>query len=242
MSSCRKILCFGLVVSVFLLISLGSQVLLAQDNKKPLISTAKTAEVKKIDREIKLDGVLNEPEWQTAKSIGSLRQQEPVENSDPTLKTDVRLLYNKEYLYVGIKCFDKKPDEIIAFQMELDSDPGADDMVGIVLDTFNDKRNAYIFAVSPVGMKFDGIVYNNSEGIDADWDGIWYAEAKQNDTYWTVEIAISFKTLSFNPDIDSWGFNFARNIKRNEELGEMGPSLSGCLLGKSRTGWYDHRP
>ncbi|MBN2134904.1 MAG: carbohydrate binding family 9 domain-containing protein [Acidobacteria bacterium] len=210
----KRCLFYIFIITYLFLISIFS----AEEQKLVTKELIKKATAAAITGSIVIDGKLDEPEWNEAKYIGPLRQQEPNENGEPTQETRVKALYNKEYLYLGIICSDDSPNDIIALQMERDSDPNADDCIMIVLDTFNDKRNAYVFVVSPVGMKFDGIVYNNSEEIDGDWDGIWYSQVTQSDTEWVVEMAIPFKTLTFDPRITEWGFNVIRNIKRNEEI------------------------
>ena len=92
----------------------------------------------------------------------------------------------------------------------------ADDYVTLVLDTFHDRRNAYYFIVNPIGARYDALVSNNDD-FNLNWDGIWIAAASIDDSGWQAEIAIPFKTLSFDPKISTWGFNIERNIKRKYE-------------------------
>lgn len=173
--------------------------------------------IPRLEGKIKIDGKLTEPLWQRAAFIPQLTQQEPVENSPATEKTEVYIFYDSDYLYIGVKCFDSEPDKITAFNMARDFDLRDDDVIEVLLDPFNDRRNAYVFAVNPNGAKFDGLVVNNSERTQRAWDGIWYADASRDAKGWYVEMAIPFKTLSFNPRTTRWGFNIMRHIKRKIE-------------------------
>ncbi len=196
---------------IFLLIALSSSLLLYAGNLPKL-------RVPKLHGKIKIDGKLNEPIWEKAAKIPYLTQQQPMENSPATEKTEVYVFYDENYLYIGVKCFDSEPDKIIAYQMNRDFRTRDDDMVEVLIDPFNDRRNAYVFAVNPNGAKFDGLVMNNSERVSREWDGIWYAGASRDNRGWYVEMAIPFKTITFNPKTDQWGFNVRRNIKRKMEV------------------------
>lgn len=178
----------------------------------------RTVQAKRINTDVKIDGVLNETEWQDAPLIGELVQIEPKEGGSPSRKTDVKVLYNENYLYFGIICYENNSDDIISHTLERDGDTETGDSIWIVLDTFLDRRNGYIFAVTPGGAKVDGTILENADDFSTDWDGIWYAEASITSEGWVVEIAIPFQTLTFDPLKTVWGFNFQRNIKRNEEV------------------------
>jgi len=170
-----------------------------------------------IKKSLKIDGHLDEFVWTEAGKISNLYQQEPVENSPESEHTEVYVFYNDDYFYSGIKSFDREPEKIIAYSMKRDFMPCNDDHIMILLDPFNDRRNAYVFAINPNGAKFDGLIVNNSERIYRAWDGIWYASARKGSNGWYAEIAIPFKTLTFNRKINQWGFNIRRKIKRKIE-------------------------
>ncbi len=197
---------WGLLAFVLLLLSTA---LLAYD--LPVVY------IKKAKGPIKLDGILNESAWTHAAVIDGLRQREPKENSEPTEKTVIYLLYDENYLYIGAKCYDSDPKGIIAYNMLYDFHLRSDDYLEILLDPFNDRRNAYVFAVNPNGAKKDGLVVNNSERSYDEWDGIWYVATSRDARGWYVEIAIPFKTISYKPGETRWGFNIRRYIKRKME-------------------------
>lgn len=164
-----------------------------------------------------MDGYLIEALWREAPSIGPLTQVEPVEGAAPSEKTDVRLVYTQESLYMGIKCYDREPHLIVATQMERDAVLDPDDRVEIIFDTFNDKRNAYFFQIGPAGSKGDALITNNGQNFNKPWDGIWEGQARITDEGWEAELGLPFKTLTFDPKSNTWGFNIRRHIRRKNE-------------------------
>ena len=173
--------------------------------------------IPRLNGKIKIDGKLTESVWQKAAVIENLKQREPEENAEPSERTEIRIFYNNENLYIGVKCFDSEPHKITAYNMRRDFDLREDDYIQVLIDPFNDRRNAFSFAVNPNGAKYDGLIVNNSEHEFRSWDGIWYAETSRDDKGWYVEMAIPFKTLAFRPGETQWGFNIRRYIKRKME-------------------------
>jgi hypothetical protein len=178
---------------------------------------ARRATAVRSEEQIRVDGVLDERVWQTAPPIGELIQANPFAGGRPTEPTDVRIVYNDHTLYVGARCFYRDPSTIFASTTARDAKFWYDDDFEIVFDTFHDQRNAYFFAANAAGAMTDGRVIEN-QNVDISWDGIWQVRTRIDDRGWTAEFAIPFKTLSFNPDLDTWGFNVERTVSRiNEE-------------------------
>ena len=175
-----------------------------------------TAVVSRATGHISIDGFLKEADWAQAPSIGAILQREPKESAPATEKTEVRLLYDSEYLYIGVYCYDSAPGGIIGTQMSRDADLSADDKVEILLDTFRDSRNAYYFSTNPLGALVDGIIVENGS-LSRDWDAIWDVRTQRAGDGWTAEFAIPFKSLGFRKGSSGWGFNFSRSIKRKIE-------------------------
>ncbi len=165
----------------------------------------------------RIDGDLADPVWSKAPEIGPLTQVEPVEGAAPTEVTSVRVAYDEAALYLGIACFDRNPSGIVATQMRRDARLDPDDRVEIVLDTFRDRRNAYFFQVGPAGGPGDALVTNNGSDFNKDWDGIWEGRSRIVPEGWTAEIAIPFRTVAFDREGTTWGFNVNRILKRREE-------------------------
>lgn len=166
---------------------------------------------------VKLDGLLTEPFWKSAAPASGFIQKEQVEGAPATEKTEVRIVYDRDNIYIGVMCFDREPGAIIHNELQRDVDLDSDDNFTVVLDTSNSKRNGYFFEINPNGARYDGFFYG-TELLNTNWDGVWDARARITDRGWSAEIMIPFKTLRFpNTVIQEWGINFKRIIRRKSE-------------------------
>jgi len=176
----------------------------------------KTVRIQRAAEAPVIDGVLNEEVWQRAPVIDDLHQVSPVEFAEPSQRTEVYVLYDRDALYIGVRLFDSEPQLINARILRQGQAIGSDDRFFVHIDPFNSRRGGYLFGVNPNGVRFDGIF----EGITQrqfDWDGIWQAATQITADGWVLEMEIPFKTLSFDPAQTTWRMNFARNIERNNE-------------------------
>ncbi len=165
---------------------------------------------------ITVDGVLDEPDWEAAASIGQIRQREPHQGEKATETTEVKLLYDSQNLYIGVMCFDSDPKQMIGTQMSRDADLSADDRIEVLIDSFRDRHNAFYFATNPLGAVVDALVIENGQ-INKEWDAIWLARTRRTERGWSAEFAIPFKSLGFHQAHQVWGFNFSRTIQRRLE-------------------------
>lgn len=198
---------YGKVVFFALILS---PVSFAQPSKS-IVATA-------IDCAPVLDGRLDEPVWKLAALVTDMTQVEPVPGQPMTEPMEVRIAYDQTALYLGIRCHDREPGGILARGRERDGSVLSGDHVAFFFDTFHDRRNGYIFAVSPDEGRYDALVSNNFNA-NTDWDGTWVARCKTDNRGWTAEIAIPFKTVAYDPKGEVWGFNFSRSIARKGESG-----------------------
>ena len=127
------------------------------------------AVAREVNDAVRVDGVLDEPDWSRAQTIGPLVQSEPTKGVAATEGTEVRLLYDSDNLYVGILCRDRTPSAIVATQLARDAELDVDDHIIIVLDTFFDQRNGFFFVVNPAGARADGQISNNARELELDW-------------------------------------------------------------------------
>lgn len=169
-----------------------------------------------------IDGRLTEAAWERAAVVTDLTQAYPNEGTSPSERTEVRLLFDADFLYIGIRAFDSEPEKIIAKERQRDIEMDGDDLVAVALDPFHDLRRGYYFQVNPLGNRRDGLItpHADEEGgwqTQFEWDGIWYADAVIDARGWTAELAIPMKTLSFDPNQSTWGFNVERGIARKNE-------------------------
>ena len=166
-----------------------------------------------------LDGALSDAVWNEAEPFSAFRMVEPFANAAPTEETTVRVIYDGSDLYLGILCRDREARAICATSMAHD-DPGdehstANDIVRILLDPFQDRRNAYVFFVNACGGRSEGLA--SGEQYTLNWDGIWDARSRITGDGWSAEIRIPFKTISFKPGLKTWGINIERYIARKQE-------------------------
>ena len=167
---------------------------------------------------IVVDGVVDEAEWAGAPVATSFTQGNPFEGMPATFATEVRILYDDESLYVGAKAFDDDPDAFIVNDLSRDFSTRAGDIFGVVVDTFHDRRNGYMFETNPEGAKFDGQIFNDSREFNRDWDGVWFVETRTTAEGWEIEMEIPFRTLRFRESPEQvWGINFLRRVRRLNE-------------------------
>lgn len=165
-----------------------------------------------------LDGFLNDEAWKHAVPISNFTQRELHEGKPATERTEVRIVYDDHALYIGAWCYDSDPEGIVASAMKRDFDIDVEDDFEVILDTYHDKRNGFLFVVNPNGARYDALVTDEGQSVNSDWNGLWDARATITSEGWFAEIEIPFSTLRF-PDHQEqvWGINFERNIRRKRE-------------------------
>jgi len=166
---------------------------------------------------IKIDGNLDEQAWSQAEAATDFHQESPDEGAPASERTEVRVLYNNKNLYIGIRAFDKEPSRINARELVRDASFVNDDKVEVLLDTYHDRRNAFRFAVNPLGTQQDALITDEGKDINLSWDGAWISAGRIDAQGYIVEIEIPLTTLRFTEGIDTWGFNVARIIRRKNE-------------------------
>jgi hypothetical protein len=228
----------GLVLAALLPWSLVAPRAVASAGQEaaPARDATRSAPVTLTAEAIAVDGVLDEPVWGTAPTLGDLVQRQPLPGSRPSEATDVVLLYDADNLYIGVTAYDSEPAAVIGTQMARDANLASDDRVEILLDTFRDQRSAFYFATNPAGALVDGLIYANGR-LNTDWDAIWRVRTARGPSGWTAEFAIPFKSLNFPEGRSVWGFNIARTIYRKlEEARWSGARLEMVFLQVSEAG------
>jgi uncharacterized protein DUF5916/cellulose/xylan binding protein with CBM9 domain len=165
---------------------------------------------------ITIDGVLAEPLWSDGEAFTTLVQRDPVEGAPPSQRTEVRVAYDDDALYVGARLLDSAPDSVVARLARRDASI-ASDRFALYLDPYHDRRSGYYFMVNAAGTQYDGTLSNDVED-DKSWDGVWEGRARMDDQGWTVEMRIPYSQLRFaRNDPQVWGINFMREIPRRRE-------------------------
>lgn len=165
-----------------------------------------------------IDGHLDDPIWQKAFVETNFTQHFPDEAKAPTERTELRVLYDDDAIYVGIRCFDSKPDEIVARLTRRDRDIESD-KVQIDISSRNDHATAFHFQVNAANVQVDGLRFNDSD-YNPDWDSLWYSATSRDDRGWTAEVKIPLVALRYNGDTTSFGFQVRRVIQRRQEIDE----------------------
>ena len=162
-----------------------------------------------------LDGRLDEELWQSAAPAADFMQIDPANGQPATEKTEVRVAFNRDTLYIGATCFDSEPDKWLGYQRRRDEFLSSDDRFMWTIDTFLNAQSGYFFEMNPSGLMGDSLM---GGGVDnRQWDGIWNARVHRGDFGWSIEIAIPFRSLNFDPNNDQWGINFQRTVRRRNE-------------------------
>jgi len=195
------------------------------------------------DEPPKIDGRLGDAAWSHAAAFDAFTQVEPKEGAPPSQRTEVRFLFDREHLYVAVRCSDNDPAGIVARQRARDGDQDGDDRVAIVLDTFLDRRTGYFFAVSAAGARRDGLV-DSGRRLRTEWDPLWHAHARivsdpDEDGFmgWIVEAAIPTRSLNFDAASPAWGLNVERVTRRsNERVRWAAPRRNASLTAMSDAG------
>ena len=200
-------------------------------------SERKSVEIVRTDTPPVIDGHIDEPDWSRAAVIDDLHQMTPIEYTEPSQRTEIRLLYDDDALYIAARMWDTEAEKIVSQNLRQGQQVWGDDFFGIVLDPFNDQRSGYLFMLNANGVRVEALYLDISKQ-QWNWQGIWETAGTQDDQGWSTEVAIPFKSLSFDPQNDAWGINFRRQIARdNENVGwvsrnrTMNPSVTGVATG-----------
>jgi hypothetical protein len=173
-----------------------------------------------------IDGIFNEPEWNLAKSSPDFIQIEPYQGQVSNFRTDVKVLYNQSYLYLGIFSHDSLGRKAVrSTDFKRDFDYRQHDLINFAFDGFNDKRNAMCFAVNAYGVQRDYLSFDDLY-FDENWDGLWRVRTTRTDSGWYAEIAIPWQTLRYHRTKDSiqdWGMNVYRNRRLTNEISAFSP-------------------
>ncbi len=201
---------------------------------------AETAVATRVAEAPAIDGRLDEAAWSQAPALTDFVQRAPYDGEPASERTEVRLLFDDDALYVGVWAFDRQADAITYGERIRDYEVSQSDAVVFVLDTYNDDQNGFVFGTTPTGIEYDGQVANEGRGggrfqgggfnsrqrfqsgsgggFNKNWDGSWSVATATDGEGWYAEFRIPFSTLRYGNDADAWGFNVSRRIRRlNEE-------------------------
>lgn len=185
-----------------------------------------------VNQAINLDGKLLEAEWENADKTTPFWTTFPQDSLKALSTTEVRILHDEFFLYIGATCSDQKPGNFVVQSLKRDFDFSVNDAFAVYLDAFKDGNNALGFAVNPFGVQWDAIISDGGhkdKSINSNWDGMWYAQVSRNPTQgtWSVEIAIPFNILRYDHQQKDWKVNFTRNDLKSNEVSTWVPVARG---------------
>lgn len=165
----------------------------------------------------RIDGRLDDAVWTLAQPVTQFTQQSPKDGDPATERTEVRIAYDDEAIYIGARMYDSDPAAIVARLGRRDADTQAD-LFEVDFDSYHDHRTSFQFIVNPLGVKRDQVATNDFSGGDAGWDPVWDAAAQRDSLGWTAEFRIPLSQLRFpNAPAQVWGVNFLRYLQRKAE-------------------------
>ena len=172
--------------------------------------------------DIKIDGHLDEAVWQSAPRQGSFVQRFPKDGAKATQDTQFAFLYDDDAIYVGVWAHDGEPDKIRALLTRRDVDALSDAVV-IGIDSYHDRRTAYVFQLNAAGVQRDMMLFDDVQQDDT-WDAVWTGDSARTADGWTAEFRIPLNQLRF-PDADrhEWGFQLLRIVARSQEQSTWSP-------------------
>lgn len=209
----------------------------ADEEKEDGVLERPTLRASLLSPDFRFDGT-DGPIWAAAvDSIANLTMIEPVEGGVPSGRTSIKIFANRNDIVVCARCYDAESDGIVSFSKERDSELEEEDHLVIIFDTFLDGRSGYVFVVNPSGARFDGLVIEQGEDVNGDWDTIWDAKTSRDGTGWYAEIRIPVKSLVFKKNLNTWGFNVQRRVQRLQESSRWsGANLDYEIYQTSRAG------
>ena len=194
---------------------------------------APTTEAISLSQAPQLDGdVVDDPAWRSLVPATGFLQVRPFEGAAASEKTEVFIGYTTDTLYIGVICYDRDPANLIISDGGRDSITPEVDNFAVIIDSFKDRQNGFVFSTTPGAVEFDGQVVKGGAGgfgsggggFNLNWDASWDVAAEVNELGWSAEFAIPFKSLRYGgANVQDWGINFHRVIARRNELSFWAP-------------------
>lgn len=185
----------------------------------PLILEATRAD----DTSFEIDGLADEAVWATATVATDFVQFQPEEGDRSTERTTAQVVYGTDALYVYLRAYDSDPDLVVG-QLTRRDQESYSDLLGVVIDSYFDRRTAFHFAVNPLGVKHDIYRFDDTQE-DAGWDAVWDVATRRTEDGWAAEFEIPYSQLRFrDAPTQTWGINFVRDIARKQEMAVWAPT------------------
>ena len=184
-----------------------------------------TVRAVRLSEPLRIDGVLDERPYRDVLPTSGFIQAEPLAGTPATEQTEVWILFDDDNLYISARCWDSAPEsEWMANEMRRDNlGIFRNDSIGILLDTFYDRRNGIVLNINPIGGRTDAQMFDE-RSFNPDWNPIWEMRTGRFEGGWTVEAALPFKSLRYRPGrVQVWGLNVHRGVPRLNEHSYLAP-------------------
>ncbi len=226
----------GFPVSLAAAIALASSATAQEVSTTPVVAQKQVRAVR-VDTPPVIDGRMDDAVWQQAEPITDFHQIRPGNQTEPSERTEVYVVYDDDAMYIAARMYDSEPHLIAAPVIRHGQGMGSDDRLVVILDPFNTQRTGYRFETNLNAARHEAL-YTSVNSFQIEWNTIWDTATSVDGNSWIAELEIPFKSLPFDPSIDTWGFNFGRGIRRRgEEMAWVSynrtynPSISGLVTG-----------
>ena len=171
-----------------------------------------------------IDGIVDEAAWQSTQLASNFWMVLPMDTSRAGVRTDVRLTYDDQNLYLSAVCYysDLPGKPYVVESRRRDWNFGRNDNFILFIDTFDDQTNGFAFGTNAVGAQWDGLMYEGSKA-NLSWDNKWASAVRNYADRYVLEMAIPFKTIRYKPGISRWGVNFSRQDLKTTEKSAWAP-------------------
>lgn len=231
-----------IVFFAVLFVVAGSRLTAQSTTRTPSVENRRQLVALRVHEGPRIDGVLDDEAWKRATVARDFVQSEPREGQAATEPTEVMVAFDDQFLYIGARMGDSDPKDEIVNDIRKDFREDDQDDFEVIIDSFRDRRNGYVFIVNPEGGRVDRQIANEGREVNSSWDAVWDVRTTRDAEGWSAEFRIPFRTLRFEPGLDqSWGINFSRRIRRKNEVTFWSPvpraynlmrlSLAGDLTG-----------
>ncbi len=204
-----------IVCTAVLILSVHAPVF-AQQGPGGAAATRRVATAIPVGEAPMVDGLLNEGAWLKAIPLDGFIQADPLDGQPASQRTEVRILFDANAVYVGAILHDSDPSQIVTTDTRRDANLGEMDSFQIIFDTYRDQQNGFVFGTNALGVQYDGQVRDQGNTSNT-WDGSWEVKTNVTESGWTAEFRIPLRTLRYGPAPQTWGFNAYRNIQRTRE-------------------------
>jgi hypothetical protein len=211
MTPFRTLFLFFLVFNGF------AEEILAQEKNKP----GKDFNIRKATGTIKLDGIIDEPDWKNADVATNFYMNYPVDTMAPHYQSEARLTFDQHFFYVSFVCYDNMEKPNIVQSLRRDFDFDLNDNIGVFIDPYNDHTNGFYFSVTPYNVQEEGTISaggTSGDAFNSNWDNKWYSEVKRYEDRWVAEMAIPFKSFRYNNRAANWNVTFLRHDLKHNQL------------------------